>query len=181
MKKLLIVVLIIVLINLFITIIILNKSEYRSNTNLTNVFPDTTVTNIRIDSVTYNIKGIDSTIIKYNDYEKEIENKVLSLDDSSTVVLFYELIRSSSTGVGDSIRVDIDDLRIANTIIAKSYTKDTIIQLKDSLIKTQNIKINYLSNSYEEMKRYASASELARNRLEDNLNKSKKRLRLLLV
>lgn len=82
-------------------------------------------------------------------------------------------------GVGDSINVAINDLRIANTIIAKSYTKDTIIQLKDSLIKTQNIKINYLSNSYEEMKRYASASELARNRLEDNLNKSKKRTKII--
>ena len=58
-------------------------------------------------------------------------------------------------------------------------TKDTIIQLKDSLIEKQNIKINYLSNSYEEMKRYASASELARNRLEDNLNKSKKKTKII--
>lgn len=82
-------------------------------------------------------------------------------------------------GVGDSINVAINDLRIANTIIVKSYTKDTIIQLKDSLIKTQNIKINYLSNSYEEMKRYASASELARNRLENNLNKSKKKTKVI--
>jgi hypothetical protein len=62
------------------------------------VFPDTTVTNIRIDSVTYDIKRIDSTIIKYNEYEKDIENKVLSLDDSATVAKFYELIGSSSTG-----------------------------------------------------------------------------------
>lgn len=82
-------------------------------------------------------------------------------------------------GVGDSIRVDIDDLRTANVLIAKYYTKDTIIQLKDSLIEKQNIKINYLSNSYEEMKRYASASELARNRLEDNLNKSKKKTKII--
>lgn len=82
-------------------------------------------------------------------------------------------------GVGDSIRVAIDDLRTANVLIAKSYTKDIIIQLKDSLIEKQNIKINYLSNSYEEMKRYASASELARNRLEDNLNKSKKKTKII--
>ena len=68
-------------------------------------------------------------------------------------------------GVGDSIRVAIDDLRTANVLIAKSYTKDTIIQLKDSLI--------------EKMKRYASASELARNRLEDNLNKSKKKTKII--
>lgn len=82
-------------------------------------------------------------------------------------------------GVGDSIRVAIDDLRTANVLIAKSYTKDTIIQLKDSIIEKQNIKINYLSNSYEEMKRYASASELARNRLEDKLNKSKKKTKII--
>ena len=82
-------------------------------------------------------------------------------------------------GVGDSIKVAIDDLRTVNVLIAKSYTKDTIIQLKDSLIEKQNIKINYLSNSYEEMKRYASASELARNRLEDNLNKSKKKTKII--
>lgn len=82
-------------------------------------------------------------------------------------------------GVGDSIRVVIDDLRTANVLIAKSYTKDTIIQLKDSLIEKQNIKINYLTNSYEEMKRYASVSELARNRLEDNLNKSKKKTKII--
>ena len=47
-------------------------------------------------------------------------------------------------GVEDSIRVAIDDLRTANVLIAKSYTKDTIIQLKDSLIKKQNIKIRSL-------------------------------------
>ena len=82
-------------------------------------------------------------------------------------------------GVGDSIKVAINDLRTANVLITKSYTKDTIIQLKDSLIKKQNIKINYLNNSYEEMKRYASASELARNRLEDNLNKSKKKTKII--
>ena len=82
-------------------------------------------------------------------------------------------------GFGGTIRVDIDYLRTANVLIAKSYTKDTIIQLKDSLIEKQNIKINYLSNSYEEMKRYASASELARNRLEDNLNKSKKKTKII--
>lgn len=82
-------------------------------------------------------------------------------------------------GVEDSIRIAIDDLKMANVLIAKSYTKDTIIQLKDSLIEKQNIKINYLSNSYEEMKRYASASELARNRLEDNLNKSKKKTKII--
>ena len=59
-------------------------------------------------------------------------------------------------GVGDSIRVAIDDLRTANVLIAKSYTKDIIIQLNDSLIENQNININYLSNSYEEIKLYAS-------------------------
>ena len=100
-----------------------------------------------------------------------------------TIVLLLScsmnLFAAPLRGVGDSIRVAIDDLRTANVLIAKSYTKDTIIQLKDSLIKKQNIKINYLSNSYEEMKRYASASELARNKLENNLNKSKKKIKII--
>ena len=98
------------------------------------------------------------------------------------VLLLYCSMNSFAVplrGVGDSIRIAIDDLRTANVLIAKSYTKDTIIQLKDSLIEKQNIKINYLSNSYEEMKRYASASELSRNRLEDNLNKSKKKTKII--
>lgn len=111
--------------------------------------------------------------------KKKLKIKFLVL---TIVALLFCSMNSSAVplrGVGDSINIAIDDLRIANTIIAKSYNKDIIIQLKDSLIKTQNIKINYLSNSYEEMKRYASASELARNRLENNLNKSKKKIKII--
>lgn len=98
MKKLLIMVFIIALINLSITIILLNKSGVVSSFQLINDLPDTVVNKVRIDSVELSIKHLDSTIINYNTYEKEIIDDVLNLDDSATVAKFYELIGSSFTG-----------------------------------------------------------------------------------
>lgn len=98
MKKLVIIVLIIALINLLITILLFNKSGAESSFQLINGFPDTVVNKVRIDSVELSIKHLDSTIINYNAYEKEVIDDVLNLDDSTTVAKFYELIGSSSTG-----------------------------------------------------------------------------------
>lgn len=98
MKKLVIIVLIIALINLLITILLFNKSGAESSFQLINGFPDTVVNKVRIDSVELSIKHLDSTIINYNTYEKEVIDNVLNLDDSTTVAKFYELIGSSSTG-----------------------------------------------------------------------------------
>lgn len=98
MKKLVIMALIIALINLSITIILLNKSGVVSSFQLINDLPDTVVNKVLIDSVELSIKRLDSTIINYNAYEKEVIDDVLNLDDSTTVDKFYELIRSSSTG-----------------------------------------------------------------------------------
>lgn len=98
MKKLVIIVLIIALINLLITILLFNKSGVESSFQLINGFPDTIVNKVRIDSVELSIKHLDSTIINYNTYEKEVIDDVLNLDDSTTVAKFYELIGSSSTG-----------------------------------------------------------------------------------
>lgn len=98
MKKLIIIVLIIALINLLITILLFNKSGVGRSLQLINSFPDTVVNKVRIDSVELSIKHLDSTIINYNTYEKEVIDDVLNLDDSATVTKFYELIGSSSTG-----------------------------------------------------------------------------------
>ena len=98
MKKLLIIVLIIALINLLITILLFNKSGVESSLQLINGFPDTVVNKVRIDSVELSIKHLDSTIINYNTYEKEVIDDILNLDDSATVVKFYELVGSSFTG-----------------------------------------------------------------------------------
>jgi hypothetical protein len=98
MKKLIIIVLIIALINLLITILLFNKSGVGRSFQLINSFPDTVVNKVRIDSVELSIKRLDSTIINYNAYEKEVIDDVLNLDDSTTVAKFYELIGSSSTG-----------------------------------------------------------------------------------
>lgn len=98
MKKLIIIVLIIALINLLITILLFNKSGVGRSFQLINSFPDTVVNKVRIDSVELSIKHLDSTIINYNTYEKEVIDNVLNLDDSTTVAKFYELIGSFSTG-----------------------------------------------------------------------------------
>lgn len=98
MKKLVIIVLIIALINLLITILLFNKSGAECSFQLINGFPDTVVNKVRIDSVELSIKHLDSTIINYNTYEKEVIDDVLNLDDSTTVAKFYELIGSSLTG-----------------------------------------------------------------------------------
>lgn len=98
MKKLIIIVLIIALINLLITILLFNKSGVGRSFQLINSFPDTVVNKVRIDSVELSIKHLDSTIINYNTYEKKVIDNVLNLDDSTTVAKFYELIGSSSTG-----------------------------------------------------------------------------------
>lgn len=98
MKKLIIIVLIIALINLLITILLFNKSGVGRSFQLINSFLDTVVNKVRIDSVELSIKHLDSTIINYNTYEKEVIDNVLNLDDSTTVAKFYELIGSSSTG-----------------------------------------------------------------------------------
>lgn len=98
MKKLIIIVLIIALINLLITILLFNKSGVGRSFQLINSFPDTVVNKVRIDSVELSIKHLDSTIINYNTYEKEVIDNVLNLDDSTTVAKFYELIGSASTG-----------------------------------------------------------------------------------
>lgn len=98
MKKLIIIVLIIALINLLITILLFNKSGVGRSFQLINSFPDTVVNKVRIDSVELSIKHLDSTIINYNTYEKEVIDNVLNLDDSTTVAKFYELIGSSFTG-----------------------------------------------------------------------------------
>lgn len=95
---------------------------------------------------------------------------------SSTSLLAHPL---RGVEVRDSVRISIDDLRTANVIMAKAKINAAIIVLKDSMINLKDKKIDILSNSYEEMKRYASASEIARQNLERNLNKSKKKTKII--
>lgn len=181
MKKLLIMVLIIALINLSITIILLNKSGVVSSFQLINGLPDTVVNKVRIDSVELSIKRLDSTIINYNAYEKKLLMMfsilmIVQLLINSTS-LFAHPLRGVETR--DSVRIAIDDLRTANIIMTKAKIDAAVIVLKDSIINLKDKKIDILNNSYEEMKRYASASETARQNLERNLNKSKKKTKII--
>lgn len=95
---------------------------------------------------------------------------------SSTSLLAHPL---RGVEARDSVRVAIDDLRTANAIMTKAKIDAAVIVLKDSMINLKDKKIDILSNSYKEMKRYASASETARQNLERNLDKSKKKTKII--
>lgn len=79
----------------------------------------------------------------------------------------------------DSVNVSINDLRLVNTYIFGYHTRGKTIVLKDSIIEYQQQKINLLADDYEVMKRYASASDVARQNLERNLNKSKRKTKII--
>lgn len=90
MKKIIIIVLIIEIINLSLTVFVINKIKVVEGIN--KQIPDTVFNKIQIDSIQYNINRIDSEIININKYENEIYNKVMSADDSTTWELFKRLV-----------------------------------------------------------------------------------------
>lgn len=90
MKKFIIIVLIIEIINLSLTVFVFNK--IKSVKSINQQIPDTVFNKIQIDSIQYNINRIDSEIINISKYEKEIYNKVMSADDSATWELFKKLV-----------------------------------------------------------------------------------------
>lgn len=90
MKKIIIIVLIIEIINLSLTVFVINKMKVVEGIN--KQIPDTVFNKIQIDSIQYNINRIDSEIININKYENEIYNKVMSADDSTTWELFKKLV-----------------------------------------------------------------------------------------
>lgn len=90
MKKIIIIVLIIEIINLSLTVFVINKIKVVEGIN--KQIPDTVFNKIQIDSIQYNINRIDSEIININKYENEIYNKVMSANDSTTWELFKKLV-----------------------------------------------------------------------------------------
>lgn len=90
MKKIIIIVLIIEIINLSLTVFVINKIKVVEVGN--QQMPDTVFNKIQIDSIQYNINRIDSEIININKYENEIYNKVMSANDSATWELFKKLV-----------------------------------------------------------------------------------------
>lgn len=94
MKKLIIIVLIIALINLISVLVCvykINKYECRSKI-VDKCKIDTTINKFRIDSIQLVIKTKDSIITKIKEYEKEEINNASNLNDSDAIKLFKKLV-----------------------------------------------------------------------------------------
>ena len=84
MKKMLIAIFIIVIINLCLTLY-LSISRFSVEANSYNK-SDTAINHVRIDSIQLVI------VYKLKEHEKDIEDKVISLNDSATWELFKKLV-----------------------------------------------------------------------------------------
>ena len=92
MKKLLIGVIFLSIVNLILLVLIYGNIRLAVDDFVLFNKCDTTINKVRIDSIEYIIRSKDSIInkIKYN--EKEYTKKVDALDDDANVKLFKELV-----------------------------------------------------------------------------------------
>lgn len=92
MKKLLIGVIFLSIVNLILLVLIYSNVRLDSSDFVLFNKCDTAVNKIRIDSIEYIIRSKDSIVnrIKYN--EKEYGKKIDALDDDANVKLFKELV-----------------------------------------------------------------------------------------
>lgn len=90
MKKMLIVILVIVIINLCVTLY-LSISRFSVEVNSYNK-SDTAINHVRIDSIQSVITERETVVYKLKEHEKDIEDKVISLNDSDTWELFKKLV-----------------------------------------------------------------------------------------
>lgn len=91
MKKIIIMVLIIEIINLSLTLFVVNKIKSVEFFNKCNV--DTVFNKLQIDSIQYNIIQKDSTIITINNTIKDEIDKADNLSNDSAVILFRQLLQ----------------------------------------------------------------------------------------
>ena len=90
MKKLLIALLFMAIINLCLQVVIINKISSRSELKLTDV--DSVINRVRIDSIELVITQKDSTIVHIKNTIKDEINETNALSDSSSVKLFERLV-----------------------------------------------------------------------------------------
>lgn len=90
MKKILIAILVIVIINLCATLY-LSISRFSVEVNSYNK-SDTAINHVRIDSIQLVIIERESVVYKLKEHEKDIDNKVISLSDSASWELFKKLV-----------------------------------------------------------------------------------------
>lgn len=91
MKKMLIAIFIIAIINLCLTLY-LSISRFSVEANSYNNKSDTAINHVRIDSIQLVITERESIVYKLKEHEKDIEDKVISLNDSATWELFKKLV-----------------------------------------------------------------------------------------
>lgn len=90
MKKLLFIILIIEIINLSITVLSLKKVYVKVQQ-----YEDTIINRLLIDSIQFKIIEKESIIFKIKEHEKDIDNAVNALSDSSSLELFKMLVSDS--------------------------------------------------------------------------------------
>lgn len=88
MKKILIAILVIVIINLCATLSISRFSVEANSYNRS----DTAINRTRIDSIQLVIIERESVVYKLKEHEKDIDDKVISLSDSASWELFKKLV-----------------------------------------------------------------------------------------
>lgn len=90
MKKLLIALLFMAIINLCLQVVIINKISSRSELKLTDV--DSVINKVRIDSIELVITQKDSTIVHIKNIIKDEVKEANSLNDSASLELFERLV-----------------------------------------------------------------------------------------
>ena len=89
MKKMLIAIFIIAIINLCVTLYLSISFSVEANSYNKS---DTAINHVRIDSIQLVITERESIVYKLKEHEKDIEDKVISLNDSATWELFKKLV-----------------------------------------------------------------------------------------
>ena len=92
MKKLLIGVIFLSIVNFILLVLICSKCLFVVDDFVLSGKCDTTINKVRIDSIEYIIKSKDSIINRIKYEEKEYSKKIDTLDDDANVKLFKELV-----------------------------------------------------------------------------------------
>lgn len=93
MKKLVVVTLVMAIISSISTLVCLIKfSKYVEVSKVNKCVVDTTINKVRIDSIQLVIKTKDSIITKIKEHEEQEIKEAASLNDSSAIELFKELV-----------------------------------------------------------------------------------------
>lgn len=181
MKKILIAILVIVIINLCVTLY-LSISRFSVEANSYNR-SDTAINRTRIDSIQLVIIERESVVYKLKEHEKILMIKLLVL----VIVLLGSYSRSwcqseinnvvhPPRGVNTTdtvVSVPISMIKVANAKIIKSKLYKDIIEEQDSIISLQKLKYNTINNEIKILQCNLDNT----NKVNDNLNKSIERIK----